>query len=219
MSGPGGAPAAGSRRAPVVPRPTTPAVRAEDPGAEDHPGYGGSSPLRSRRSRPLVWIALVAGVAALVSWVALTPVPHRHAGLELRWFTVHERGFRIDLPAAPVPTPGPGPAQVTTAVAAGNAFTVVWFPVAEGSDPAGVLSQALQALARAPATVTSTRPGMTGPFASADVSAKLASGFLHARLLVVGRRGYLVGVIGAAEKPPPELDRLLLGFDPDPAAI
>lgn len=174
---------------------------------------------RPRTGQPVVWLALLGLVVGLVAWIALTPVPHRHAGLELRWFTVHERGFRVDLPAAPVPTPEPGPAQVTTSVAAGNAYTVVWFPVAEGAEPAGVLSQALQALAGTPATVTSTRPGMTGPFPSADVSAKLASGFLHARLLIVGRRGYLVGVIGAAERPPPELDRLLLGFDPDPSAL
>ncbi len=122
-------------------------------------------------------------------------------------------------PTATVTTPAP-PAlgvTVTTAVDGDEAFTVVRLGALDGAQPEAVLGAALRALSSVPATVLSVRPGRTGPFASADLTARLPSAFLHGRLMVVGHHAYLVAELGRTEVTPPDLERFLRSFDPDPA--
>lgn len=198
----------GSSEHPPVAAPTA-GSRTENPSPARPPaGHG------TRALAVAVVVALLAGLAA---WIALTPLPGRPSLAP--WVTVQADGYRIDLPAPPTSaTVAFGAGHVTTAVDGDNAFTVVWIPAQAGVDPTVLMSRALQALQKEPATITLTRPGLTGPFPSAEVAARLPSAYLHGRLIVVGRRTYLVAEITPGEAVPPELIRLLTGFDPDPTA-
>lgn len=174
-------------------------------------------PVARHGTRALAVAVGVALLAGLVAWIALTPLPGRPAVVP--WITVQAPGYRIDLPTPPTSaTVAFGAGHVTTAVDGNDAFTVMWIPAQAGVEPTVMLSRALQALQKEPATITQTRPGLTGPFPSAEVAARLPSAYLHGRLLVIGRRTYLVAEITPGEAVPPDLTRLLSGFDPDPTA-
>lgn len=175
-------------------------------------------PAVGHGGRILAFAVAAALVAGFVAWIALTPLPPASAPL-VPWISVQAPGYRIDLPAPPTSeTVAFGAGHVTTAVDGPDAFTVIWFPTQSGVDPTVVMSRALQAMQKEPATITLTRPGLTGPFPSAEVAARLPSAYLHGRMLVVARRTYLVAEITPGEAPPPDLTRLLSGFDPDPTA-
>lgn len=197
----------------TVPPDPPPADAPTDPPA-------GPGPTRAAHSRGAVVVAAVAGVAliaAFVAWIASTPLPGTPRPEP--WLTVQAGGYHVELPAPPTSnTVAFGAGHVTTSVEGPNAFTVIWIPTQGGVDPTMVMSRVLQALSREPATLTLTRPGLTGPFPSADVAARLPSAYLHGRLLVVARRTYLVAEITPGEAVPKDLTRLLAGFDPDPTA-
>lgn len=167
-----------------------------------------------------MWGTVLVVAVAGTAWIALEPVPARGGdGRQRPWITVAGDGFKVDLPGAPVTSVvGRGTAHVTTASAGGGAFSVVWFGVPAGVQPVVALVRALQALAGGPANVISAQASRTGPFQSAEVTARLPPAFLHGRLLVVGRRAYLVAELGPSEVPPPQLERLLRSFDPDVGA-
>jgi len=165
----------------------------------------------------VLWVVAVVLAAGFVAWIALTPLP-THTRSEHPWITVQASGYRVELPTAPtVQTVAFGAGHVVTSVQGPDAFSVVWFPAA-GTDPSGVLARAVQALTSAPAQITRALPSHTGPFGSTEVTARLSAVYLHGRMLVVGRRVYLVAELTPGEATPPELDRLLGGFDPDPTA-
>lgn len=171
----------------------------------------------SRGAVVVAAVAAVALVAAFVAWIALTPLPG--APRPEPWLTVQAAGYQVEVPSPPTSnTVAFGAGHVTTSVEGANAFTVIWIPTPGGVDPTVVMSRFLQALGREPATLTLTKPGLTGPFPSADVVARLPSAYLHGRILVVARRTYLVAEITPGEAVPKDLTRLLTGFDPDPTA-
>ena len=157
-------------------------------------------------------------VIAVLVWIAATPLPPRSRP-DPPWYSAVADGYRIDMPTVPATSVVAfGAGHVMASVDGPDAFVVVWFPTGDGSDPPGVLGRAVQALTTTPAHIISVRQGHTGPFPSTDVDARLSAAYLHGRLLVIGRRTYLVAEITPGASAPPELTRLLSGFDPDPAA-
>lgn len=180
----------------------------------------GPDAIRVAHSRGAVVVAAIAVGAlltAFVAWIALTPLPKTPRPEP--WLTVQAGGYQVEMPSPPTSNSVAfGAGHVSTSVEGVNAFTVIWIPTPGGVDPTVVMSRLLQALGREPATLTLTKPGLTGPFPSADVAARLPSAYLHGRVLVVARRTYLVAEITPGEAVPKDLTRLLTGFDPDPTA-
>ena len=202
-----------------------PAESSTEASTESSTGQGAEPPAGAdaRRAGPgrgavvVAAVAVVALVAGFVAWIALTPLPG--SPRPEPWLTVQAAGYQVDVPSPPTSnTVAFGAGHVTTSVEGANAFTVIWIPTPGGVDPTVVLSRFLQALGREPATLMLTKPGLTGPFPSADVAARLPSAYLHGRILVVARRTYLVAEMTPGEAVPKDLTRLLTGFDPDPAA-
>lgn len=206
--------AAKTSAAPPDPPPAHPTT---DVPAEPPAGPDVTRAAPSRGAVAAAVVAAVALVAAFVAWIALTPLPGTPRPEP--WLTVQAGGYQVEVPSPPTSnTVAFGAGHVTTSVAGANAFTVIWIPTPGGVDPTVVMSRLLQALGREPATMTLTKPGLTGPFPSADVAARLPSAYLHGRVLVVARRTYLVAELTPGEAVPKDLTRLLAGFDPDPTA-
>lgn len=214
--------AAETSAAPPEPRPAEPStdLPSEPPAGALAEPSARPDPTRAAHTRGAVVVAAVAAVAlvaAFVAWIALTPLPG--APHPEPWLTVQAGGYQVEVPSPPTSnTVAFGAGHVTTSVEGANAFTVIWIPTPGGVDPTVVMSRFLQAIGREPATLTLTKPGLTGPFPSADVAARLPSAYLHGRILVVARRTYLVAEITPGEAVPKDLTRLLTGFDPDPTA-
>lgn len=206
--------AAKTAAAPPDPPPAEPTT---DGPAEPPAGPAVARAAHSRSAVVAAVVAAVALVAAFVAWIAVTPLPG--SPRLAPWLTVQAAGYQVEVPSPPTSnTVAFGAGHVTTSVEGANAFTVIWIPTPGGVDPTVVMSRLLQALGREPATMTLTKPGLTGPFPSADVAARLPSAYLHGRVLVVARRTYLVAELTPGEAVPKDLTRLLAGFDPDPTA-
>jgi len=163
-------------------------------------------------ARRLAVVCAAVMAMALVALVAL----RRPSAAPVQWSIADGPGFSIALPATPtLHVVDGGTAGADTAVVRDRAYTVVWFAVAPGAPATSVLSQALAALAEVPARLLTSRPVIVGPFAGTDLTARVASDYLHGRLVVVGARAYLIAELTPTLNPPADLTELLTGFDPD----
>jgi hypothetical protein len=161
--------------------------------------------------------AAVIAAAAIALVIVLTVVLRSTSGAgSPAWLSVGGPGFSAMFPAPPSEPALVGDGRgVETAVVGGRAYMVSWSTVARGTSPPAALDLAVASLAAVPATVLNARSGHAGPFATEDVTARLSQDYLHARLLVVGGRAYVVGELAPGPVAPDDLTRFLAGFDPE----